>query len=309
MDGIESKSIRFSLPAFADEFVGREAMKRLESFGEVIGSDEVAEVDTQLIVGVVVVALNRGLFDGAVHALDLTVRPGMIGFREAVVDAVQKTEPVKRMAAKAGRGSLAILRQIGELDAIVREHGMDSIGDSRDQRLEESRRRLHVGTFDQLHESELRSAVDGHKEIELAFGGAYLGQIDMEVADRIAFELLPSRLAASHLRKAADAMPLQTAMQRGAGQMRDRCLQSVEAIIEGQQSMPAEGNNDRLLFHRQDCGAAMRRPGTQISHRAALPPLRHGLRVDSMPPSQSPQALLTMLYRSTDRLCRRGAPV
>jgi hypothetical protein len=27
-------------------------------------------------------------------------------------------------------------------------------------------------------------------------------------------------------------MPLQTAMQRGTGQMRDRCLQSVEAIIK-----------------------------------------------------------------------------
>ncbi len=249
-------------------------------------------------------------FDGAVHALDLPVRPGMIGLGETVVDAVQKTDPVKRMAAKAGRGSLAILRQIGELDAVVREHGMDPIRDSRDQRLEESRRSLHIGTFDQLHESELRSAVDGHKEIELAFGGAYLGQIDMEVADRIALELLPSRLAAAfHLRQPADAVPLQTAMQRGTGQMRDRCLQSVEAIIEGQQSMPAESNDDRLLFHRQDCGAGMLRPGTQIGHRAALPPLRHGLRVDSMPPSQPPQALLTMLYRSTDRLCRRGAPV
>ncbi len=52
----------FCLPAFADEFVGREAKERFESFGEVVGSDEVAEVDTQLVVGVVVVALHRGLF-------------------------------------------------------------------------------------------------------------------------------------------------------------------------------------------------------------------------------------------------------
>jgi len=208
----------------ADEFVSREAMERLESFGEVVGSDEVAEVDSQLVVGVVVIELNRGLFDSAVHALDLPVGPGMIGLGEAVVDAVEKTDPVKRMAVKAGRGSIAILRQIGELDAVVREHGMDAIRDSRDQRLEESCRRLHIGTLDQLHESELGSAVDGHKEIELAFGGAYLGQVDMEVADRIALELLPSRLvAAFHLRQAADAMPLQTAMQRGTGQMRDRC--------------------------------------------------------------------------------------
>ena len=57
-------------------------MERLESFGEVVSSDEVAEMDTQLVVGVVVVALNRGLLDGAVHALDLPVRPGMIGLGE-----------------------------------------------------------------------------------------------------------------------------------------------------------------------------------------------------------------------------------
>lgn len=56
MDGIASKSIRFSLPAFANEFVGCEAMERLESFGEVVGGNEVAEVGAQLDVGVVVVA-------------------------------------------------------------------------------------------------------------------------------------------------------------------------------------------------------------------------------------------------------------
>src|SRR5258708_24218098 len=136
MDGIESKSIRFYLRAVADEFVGREAMERLESFGEVVGSNEVAEVDTQLVVGVVVVALHRGLFDGAVHALDSPVRPGMIGLGEAVADAVQDTDPLKRLAAKAGRGSLAVLRQICGLDARGGEHGMGPVRDSRDQHME-----------------------------------------------------------------------------------------------------------------------------------------------------------------------------
>src|SRR5258708_5683094 len=107
----------------------------------------------------------------------------------------------------------------------------------------------------------------------------------------------------------ADAMPFQTAMQRRASELRDRGLQSVEAVIEGQQSMPAEGNDDRLLFHSQDGGAGMLRPGTQIGHRTALPPLGHRLRVDSMASSQRSQALLTMLYRSTDHLCRGGASV
>ena len=39
MDMIESKSIRFFLPGFADEFVGRKAAESLESFGEVVDSD------------------------------------------------------------------------------------------------------------------------------------------------------------------------------------------------------------------------------------------------------------------------------
>src|SRR5277367_6502377 len=38
-------------------------------------------------------------------------------------------------------------------------------------------------------------------------------------------------------------------------------------------------------------------------------PLGDGLLSDSVALRQRPQALLTLLYRSTDRLCRRGAPV
>jgi hypothetical protein len=78
MDGIESKSIWFFLPAFADEFVGRKAAESLESFGEVVGSDEVAEMNAQLLMAVVVVALNSGFFDGAVHTLDLAVSQGSV---------------------------------------------------------------------------------------------------------------------------------------------------------------------------------------------------------------------------------------
>ncbi len=40
-----------------------------------------------------------------------------------------------------------------------------------------------------------------------------------------------------------------------------------------------------------------------------LPPLGYRLGVDAAPTSQHSQALLTMLYRSTDRRCRGGAPV
>src|SRR6201987_1980266 len=282
MDGIECKSMRFFLPASADKFVGGEAAESLESFGEVVGSEEVAEVNVQLLMAVVVVALTRAFFDGAVHTLDQAVSPGMVRFGQPVVDAMPKTDPVKRMAAKAGRWSLAILRQIGELDAVVGEQGVDAIRNSRDQSFEESRRSLHVGTFDQLHESKLRGAVDGHKEIELALRSPHFRQIDVGVADRIALELLPSRLAAFHFRQPADAMPFQTTMQGGKGQMGNGPLKAIETIIERQQIMSAEGNNDSFFLHRQNRGAGLLRPGTKIDHRAALPPLRNGLGVDPM---------------------------
>ena len=79
MDGVESKSIRILLPTSADELIGREAAESLESLGVVVSSDEVAEVGAQLVVAVIVVALNGSFFNGAIHALDLPVRPGMTG--------------------------------------------------------------------------------------------------------------------------------------------------------------------------------------------------------------------------------------
>ena len=41
-----------------------------------------------MVVGVVVVAFNRRLLEGAVHSLDLTVGPWVPGFGEPMVDVV-----------------------------------------------------------------------------------------------------------------------------------------------------------------------------------------------------------------------------
>jgi hypothetical protein len=51
------------------------------------------------------------------------------------------------------------------------------------------------------------------REIELTFGGAHLGQINVEVADWIALKLLPSRFRALHLAQTADAMSFETSMK------------------------------------------------------------------------------------------------
>src|SRR5580658_47349 len=73
--------------------------------------------------------------------------------------------------------------------------------------------------------------------------------------------------------------------------------------------MPSEGDNDGLFLDGQDRRSGLLGSGPEIGDRCPALPFGHGLLIDSITLRQRPQALLTMLYRSTDRLCRRGAPM
>lgn len=64
--------------------------------------------------------------------------------------------------------------------------------------------------------------------------------------------------------------------------MRDRRLQGIEAIVEGQQRMASEGDDCGLLLGRQDRGAHHLRPHRRIVHEATLAPLGHRLLVEPM---------------------------
>jgi hypothetical protein len=90
------------------------------------------------------------------------------------------------------------------------------------------------------------------KRYSFSFRGAHHGQIDVEIADWIALELFPPGLVSFHLGKTADAMPFQTPMKGRTGQLRDRGLQGVEAVVERKQRVLAEGHDDGLLFDRQN---------------------------------------------------------
>ena len=68
-------------PAFADELVRGQPFEGLETAGEVVGIDEVGEMVTQLVVTVIVIAMNSGLLDGAVHAFDLAIGPVTLRLR------------------------------------------------------------------------------------------------------------------------------------------------------------------------------------------------------------------------------------
>ena len=91
--------------------------------------------------------------------------------------------------------------------------------------------------------------------------------------------------------------------------MRDRCLERIEAVVERQQRVLAESDDDGFFLDRQHRGLRVLRAGRQISGGGSPLPFGDRLLVDPVARSQRPQALLTMLYRSTDRRCRCEAAV
>lgn len=76
---------------------------------------------------------------------------------------------------------------------------MDGVRHRRDHIAQELRRSHLVGPRMEFGECELGRPVDGHEEIELAFGCLHFGNVDMEVSNGVALELLLGGLVALHL--------------------------------------------------------------------------------------------------------------
>ena len=155
------------------------------------------------------------------HPLDLPVRPGMVELGEAMLDAIFLAAHREHVGHVSRGGALSVARRIAELDAVVGQDRMDLVGNGLDQGDQEGGRRDPVRLRDELGEGELRGSIDRNIQMQLAFRRLHLSDVDMEEADRVALELPLGRLVALDIRQPADAMALQTAVQRRARQMRD----------------------------------------------------------------------------------------
>src|SRR5215212_5944304 len=91
--------------------------------------------------------------------------------------------------------------------------------------------------------------------------------------------------------------------------MREGGLEGIEAVVQRQERVAPKGNDDRLFLEREHRRLGLLGSGGPVGNRATLLPLSDGLRVDAVAPGQHPQALLTLLDRSTDRRRRAGAPM
>ncbi len=79
----------------------------------------------QLLVVVVVVTFGRRILDGAVHPLDLAIGPRMVRFGQSVFDLICFADHVEAHGPRIDCVSVSGL--ICELDAIVRENGVDFV--------------------------------------------------------------------------------------------------------------------------------------------------------------------------------------
>jgi hypothetical protein len=142
---------------------------------------------------VAVVASDGGLLDGTVHPFDLSVGPGMLHLGRAMLAAVLSTGAPEDVLH--GR---AVLLAVFELDAVVGEDRVDLVGNCRDEMAQEFGCDHLGGPLVQFDIGELGRPMDGHEEIELAFRGLHLGDVDVEVSDG---ELRLGRLVAFDVRR------------------------------------------------------------------------------------------------------------
>lgn len=89
----------------------------------------------------VVEALDRGILDGAVHPLDLSIGPRMVGFGRAMFDIVPCAGILESMCSEDLSVGDRLLDEWqgrasgtgrGELDSIFGEDGVNFVGDGAD---------------------------------------------------------------------------------------------------------------------------------------------------------------------------------
>src|SRR6516225_6998583 len=160
----------------------------------------------ELVVSLVVVAVDSRFLDGPVWSTDGWAWSG--GARCRWLGRSGRSG-----ARGSGRSSRRDFGQVGELNAVVGQDGMQAVGHGRDQSLQEACGARPVGLLMELGEGELGGPINRDEQVELAGFGADLGNVDVEIADRIGLELALVRLVALYLRQARDAVPLQTSVE------------------------------------------------------------------------------------------------
>jgi hypothetical protein len=126
----------------------------------------IRQKSTRLCQAMIDIVLGAGIFEG--------MRPSELSSLQGGLDV---------------RRSRARIAWRGEVGSVVGEDGVDLVRNGGDQAAQEIRGGPARHLFVQFDEGELRGPVDCHNEIEPALSGSDLGDVDMEIADRIGLEV------------------------------------------------------------------------------------------------------------------------
>ena len=157
-------------------------------------------------------AFDGGFLDGAVHPLELTVRPGMVRLGQPVLDVVRLADHIEAHLTRPC--GVAVARLPGELDVIVGQNRVDAVRYGFQQVFQELPCCSSIRLVDQLRDRELARAVDADEQVELALGGLHLGDVRVEETDGVALETLALRLVTLDVQQAGDTVPLEASVQR-----------------------------------------------------------------------------------------------
>lgn len=227
---------------------------------------------------IVMEAFDGCFLDCPVHPLNLTVRPGMIGFRQTMFDPVGFADHVEAHGTRPGR--IAITGLVRELDAVIGQNGMDPVRDDAQEMFEEFPGGLPISFPDELCDSEFACPVDSNEEVQLVFSSLDFGNIDVKKADGIAFEALAFGLVSLDVRQPGYPVTLKAAMQGRTCQMRNAGLQGIKAVIQRQQRMPAKRHDHRFVRLGQNRGSRLFGTCLLILDSLALSPFCNCFRVD-----------------------------
>ncbi len=106
---------------FAIGFVARETLEGLKAFAQSfrLPRNQQSKV---LLVAVAVVSLSECVLDGAVHQFNLAVSPGMVGFRQPVLDPIGIADYVQVHWPEMD--GVPVPRLLSELNAVFDQDGV-----------------------------------------------------------------------------------------------------------------------------------------------------------------------------------------
>jgi hypothetical protein len=125
LERVEFESFWLGSPAFADVFVWCEALQGLQPPSVVVGGDEVGKVSFELVVSIVIVALDGRFLDRAVHALDLAIDPGMLDLGQPMFDPVFLASHSEHMRHVCCRRAVRIARRKGGKRSFLRTYAVE----------------------------------------------------------------------------------------------------------------------------------------------------------------------------------------